>query len=348
MIALVIIIGFIIGALALGWTGGIAGGFVGFIVALAWRSRTQARARMQRAAPVPPPGAPKVMRVASSSTANDDAPRSIETMRRLTAIELRIDALERHAGIDTPRASTEAESPEPIVESPVPSPAIATAMPASAMPSRSTLPASEMPAPAAADLPGFARASDGTQAPQRPDVPPPSAISPSLAPARATRDTPPAPVNPLWAWFTGGNALTRIGVVVLFFGVAFLLRYFAEFITIPIEVKLLGVAFVGGALIALGAWLARTRPGYGLSLEGAGAGILYLTTFAAFRLYDVLPAVPAFVLLVAIAALTVALAVRADSQPLAGTRDRRRLSRAVPGRDVRRAPGAAVRRISRC
>ena len=49
-------------------------------------------------------------------------------------------------------------------------------------------------------------------------------------------------VNPLWAWFTGGNALTRIGVVVLFFGVAFLLRYFAEHFTVPIEARLAGVA----------------------------------------------------------------------------------------------------------
>jgi len=87
-------------------------------------------------------------------------------------------------------------------------------------------------------------------------------------------------------------------VIALFFGVAFLLRYLAEIITVPIELKLVGVAVAGGALVLLGARLARGRPGYGLSLEGAGAGILYLTTFAAFRLYDVLPAFPAFVLLV--------------------------------------------------
>ena len=318
MIALGIVIGFIIGALALGWAGGIAGAFVGFIVTLAWRSRTQARERMQRAAPVPPPGAPKAMRAALSSTANDDAPRSIETMRRLTAIELRIEALERHAGIDTPRAATEAESPEPMVQSSVPPAAIAACDAASATPSRwrslrpkrPRLP--PRPSRLRARVGRNASAAASRTCPRRPRS------RRRLRLRRHPRHRPPAPVNPLWAWFTGGNALTRIGVVVLFFGVAFLLRYFAEFITIPIEVKLLGVASSGGALIALGAWLARTRPGYGLSLEGAGAGILYLTTFAAFRLYDVLPAAPAFALLVAIAALTVGLAMRADSQPLAG------------------------------
>jgi uncharacterized membrane protein len=111
--------------------------------------------------------------------------------------------------------------------------------------------------------------------------------------------------------------LTRIGVVALVFGVGFLLTYLAEIVTIPIEVKLLGVAAVGVALVLLGARLARTRPGYGVSLEGAGAGVLYLTTFAAFRLYQVLPATLSFVLLVAIAGLTVWLAIREDSQPLA-------------------------------
>ena len=88
----------------------------------------------------------------------------------------------------------------------------------------------------------------------------------------------------------GGNAMTRIGVVVLFFGIAFLLRYFAEHFTLPIEFRLAAVAAFGFALIALGLRLAASRPGYGLSLQGAGAGILYLTTFAAFRLYGVLPA----------------------------------------------------------
>ncbi|MEO8564892.1 MAG: DUF2339 domain-containing protein [Betaproteobacteria bacterium] len=124
--------------------------------------------------------------------------------------------------------------------------------------------------------------------------------------------------NALWAWFTGGNALTRIGVVILFFGVAFLLRYLAEIVTVPIEWRLIGVGVIGLVLIAIGMRLARARPGYGLSLQGAGAGILYLTTFAAFRLYHVLPPLPGLLLLAAIAASTVALAIRADAQPLAG------------------------------
>ncbi len=134
----------------------------------------------------------------------------------------------------------------------------------------------------------------------------------------ASAATAPLRPNPLWTWFTGGNTLTRIGVVILFFGVAFLLKYFAEHFTVPIELRLAAVAALGIALTALGLRLAPSRPGYGLSLQGAGAGILYLTTYAAFRYYGVLPQGPAVVLLVAVSALTIGLAVRNDSQPLAG------------------------------
>jgi uncharacterized membrane protein len=144
----------------------------------------------------------------------------------------------------------------------------------------------------------------------------PSAAAPVTmsAPAAASASDP----NPLWAWLTGGNALTRIGVVILFFGVAFLLRYLAEIVTVPIEWRLIGVGVIGIVLIAIGIGLAGARPGYGLSLQGAGAGILYLTTFAAFRLYHVLPPLPGLLLFAVIAASTVALAIRADAQPLAG------------------------------
>ena len=120
-----------------------------------------------------------------------------------------------------------------------------------------------------------------------------------------------------WAWFTEGNTLTRVGVVILFFGVAFLLSWFADQLTLSIEASLALVALGGALLVGLGLRLAPARPGYALSLEGAGAGILYLTTFAASRLFDVLPPLPALVALCAVAALTVALAWRADSQALA-------------------------------
>src|SRR5690606_11784875 len=50
-------------------------------------------------------------------------------------------------------------------------------------------------------------------------------------------------------WLFGGNAMVRIGIVVLFFGVAFLAKYAAEHTTVPIELRLVGVAL--GAIVML-------------------------------------------------------------------------------------------------
>ena len=159
--------------------------------------------------------------------------------------------------------------------------------------------------------------------PEAPSVATASASEPvaTFPPRVASQEPvlPPSPrANAVWSWLTGGNALTRIGVVIVFFGVAFLLKYFAEHFTLPIELRLGAVAAFGIALMLVGLRVAGSRPGYGLSLQGAGVGILYLTTYAAFRPYGVLPESVAAVLLIAVSALTVFLAVRHDSQPLAG------------------------------
>ena len=123
--------------------------------------------------------------------------------------------------------------------------------------------------------------------------------------------------NPLWAWFTGGNAMVRVGVVVVFFGIAFLLSYFAEHFTIPIEAKFAGVALIGAAMIGLGARLRRERRAYAMALIGDGLGVLYLTVFAAFELVPVLSPTLAFALLAGVAVLAAVLALRFDAEALA-------------------------------
>ena len=118
-------------------------------------------------------------------------------------------------------------------------------------------------------------------------------------------------------YFTGGNTLVRVGVLILFFGVAFLLRYLAEHTHVPIQLRLSAVACSGLVLLVLGWRLRSRRSGYALALQGGGIGILYLTTFAALRLYSLLPPAVAFGLLVAIAAFSAVLAVWQDSQAFA-------------------------------
>ena len=121
----------------------------------------------------------------------------------------------------------------------------------------------------------------------------------------------------LLAWFRGGNTIVRVGVLILFLGVAFLLRYAAEHALLPIELRLAGVALGGVALTVIGWRLRDQRRGYGLTLQGAGVGILYLTIFAAFRLYGLVPAGFAFALLAALSAVAALLAVVQNALPLA-------------------------------
>ncbi|WP_084267136.1 DUF2339 domain-containing protein [Azohydromonas lata] len=121
----------------------------------------------------------------------------------------------------------------------------------------------------------------------------------------------------LKAWVAGGNTIVRLAVLILFLGVAFLLRYAAEHALVPVELRLAGVAVAAVALVLLGWRLRGKRRGYGLSLQGAGVGVLYLTLFAALRLYELLPPALAFALLAALGAFAALLALRQDALPLA-------------------------------
>ena len=40
-------------------------------------------------------------------------------------------------------------------------------------------------------------------------------------------------------------------------------------------------------MLGIGWRLRQSRPGYGLIMQGGGIGVLYITVFAAFRLYPV-------------------------------------------------------------
>lgn len=178
--------------------------------------------------------------------------------------------------------------------------------------------------PTPAEEPEQAWAAERAQLPQasiREPVPPEAEV-PIGEPIRAAEaqpvpPEPPAAPNPVVAWLLGGNTVVRVGVVVLFFGVSFLLKYAYEHVHVPIELRLMGVALGAVVLLVLGWKLRHGRPGYALSLQGGGVGLLYLTIFAAFRLYSLLPPGPAFVLLIAVAFFSAALAVLQDSLALA-------------------------------
>jgi uncharacterized membrane protein len=115
----------------------------------------------------------------------------------------------------------------------------------------------------------------------------------------------------------GGNTLARIGVLLLFIGVGFLLKYASEHVHVPIELRLSAVAAGAIALLIVG-WRLRVRRGaYAMILQGGAVGVLYLTVFAALKLYAVLPPWATIILLLLIAALSGSLAIMQDAIALA-------------------------------
>jgi uncharacterized membrane protein len=220
----------------------------------------------------------------------DDRHAALE--RRLQVLEQRLDRFdERLVGLES--GTTRAVAPAPRAAPPEPTTAPVMA------PERVPEPAVAEPVSAATDAVALA----ATAAPE-------AVAAPERRP-KGLEDT------AVWRWLTGGNTVVRVGVIVLFFGVAFLLRYAYEHVHAPIELRLAGVAAGAIALLAFGWRLRERRAGYALALQGGGIGVLYLVIFAAFKLYNLIPPVPAFALLVGVAAFSAVLAVLQDARSLA-------------------------------
>jgi uncharacterized membrane protein len=162
--------------------------------------------------------------------------------------------------------------------------------------------------------------------PETPSLPPPEPAS-----ARHDRqDSPdavlPAPSCPNWlerafsagkVWLLGGNTVLRVGVALLFIGLAFLLRYASEQFVVPVEYRYIGVGLSALALLALGWRLRLKKAAYGLVLQGTGIAVLYLTTFAALRLHPLLSSSEALLILVSVTLCAVILAVAQNALGLA-------------------------------
>lgn len=133
---------------------------------------------------------------------------------------------------------------------------------------------------------------------------------------------PQAPATPSWItqgidWIRGGNPLARVGIVILFFGGAFLAKYAAEHSHFPIELRMAALAVGAFVLLAIGWGLRNKRAAYAQTLQGGGIAGLYLTIFAASRLYDLLIPSYALALMVLIAVVAAILAVAQDALALA-------------------------------
>jgi len=149
--------------------------------------------------------------------------------------------------------------------------------------------------------------------------PPPKSPPPGRAPAspswfdRLLRKV----TEAAWAWITGGNVFVRVGILILFMGMTFLIRYAIDQNLVPIELRLASVGAVGIALLIWG-WKQRDkRENFALVVQGGGIGLLYLTIFASFSMYRIVDSNLAFVMLGVIVILAAILAVKQNAISLA-------------------------------
>jgi uncharacterized membrane protein len=321
--------------------GGPAGGLVMLIVTplVVWQIRKSKQA--EAAAPAPAEAAwPEMPDEAAmpqaAAPAAPAATKAPDLAQRVAALEHEVSALrlqvQRLSGGRVAPSVEPVPSPipdgvleldlEPLIE-PRPLPSAAASIEPAVASIAVPVPSMAEPVPAPILEPAVAAAA----APEEPAAP-----APWTEPSRAT-PPPRPPVEPalplrdrlppfLARWIFGGNTIVKVGVLILFLGLAFLLRYVAERATLPVEFRYAGVALVGVVMLVLG-WRLRDRrdaaggQGYGLILQGAGIGVFYLTALAALRLNGLLPPGAAFAVMAVVAVLGAALAVLQNAPWLA-------------------------------
>ena len=151
--------------------------------------------------------------------------------------------------------------------------------------------------------------------PHQPSVSQPS--SPSLKDDESATNI----VTSLWAsatqWFFGENLVVRVGALVLLVGVVLLLKLASQYIEVSMPVRMALVALGGLVITAIGYRTTAKKRSYGLTLQGVGFAVIYLTVFASFKLYGLLPSTLTFGVLALLAGLTVMFSVWQNALPLA-------------------------------
>jgi uncharacterized membrane protein len=98
-------------------------------------------------------------------------------------------------------------------------------------------------------------------------------------------------------FFTTGNVVVKTGVIILFFGIAFLISYAVERNAFPPALRLVAIAAGGVVMAAVGWRLRHRKPGYALILQGGGLGILYLAVYAAGNIYSLISLPAGFIVM---------------------------------------------------
>ena len=230
---------------------------------------------------------------------------------RVAALEAQLAMLQRRAAAEPARAPQSAPAEPTLAElmqqappvPPAPQPAPVVPPPTAPVPAAAT--------PAARVVEPPTVAAEPTQ---------PSPAAPPARPAKPTRpDIATVVVRAVKRWFMVGNVPVKIGMLVLFAGVAALLKYASDegWLTLPPALKLAGIATAALAALVF-AWRKReSNRTFALSLQGGAIGVLLLVVFAAFKVFGLVPAGAAFALSIVLVAGAGMLAVLQDAKALA-------------------------------
>lgn len=157
-------------------------------------------------------------------------------------------------------------------------------------------------------------------APPPPLTPPPLPRTPPPLPQQIPWVSPDvnAAAEPALETTFGLGWLNRVAVVTLIFGVGFLFKYAVDSQWIGPAMRVaLGVAAATLSLF-LGEWISlRGQKTFARGLTGLGLALLYLSFYAGFGFYHLLPQVTAFLLMCLTTAAAAGLALHYDSQAVA-------------------------------
>lgn len=142
-----------------------------------------------------------------------------------------------------------------------------------------------------------------------PAGPRPPAATPSPAPPRQGVD--------IETWIAG-RGLNRIGIVALLMATAFFLKYAFDNEWIGERGRIAIGLLAGASLLAYSQWLlGRGLRYFSDGIAGLGAGVLYLSIYAAWSFYHLIPHSTAFVGMIIVTTAIVAIAVGGSSERLA-------------------------------
>ncbi len=121
-----------------------------------------------------------------------------------------------------------------------------------------------------------------------------------------------------WETLIGGKLLNRLGALALVFGVGFFLKYAFDNNWLNETARVMLGAATGLLLLGGGQGFHRRHMRvFAQGLTGAGAAILYLSIYAAYDFYHLIPQPLAFLLMAVVTAANLLLALRYDARAIA-------------------------------